>query len=452
RRDQSHRSEDPVRAARSDGRASGDDRSPELSPARQISGHRDPEPARVRRHLSVAGVAARPLHAAHRSCLPRARARAGDPREVWQRGRARGSTRAGGCEHCFGGSPGRGRERARCAGAERLRRRYRGSIAPARACRSGIVNARCARIAACCAHRRRHARRRVRDARRRQGSCAARDSASARARTGSCARGSCGADDHATAARPNAGTPLVEVMSLRQNALALAVITVLMAIIGDWSGDPDLARWCHLPLALLLLGLAYDGWIMLRAGLGVAITSAKPGAILGRPAALEMTFTHRLRRLLTLQIAADSPPSVEMDGAVKTLVVPPAGASLPFTATPRRLGQQTWPPLRARVAGPLGLAWWTRPLPAQFTLSVAPDLLRDDAERAGGTASGARARSLLGAGGEVLQLREYRPGDPQHVIDWKATARSNRLVSRDFSEDQHLEIILAIDAGRASSL
>jgi uncharacterized protein (DUF58 family) len=241
-------------------------------------------------------------------------------------------------------------------------------------------------------------------------------------------------------------------MSLRQNALALAVITVLMAIVGDWSGDPGLARLWYLSLALLLLGLAYEGWIMLRTGLGVTITTAKPRSILGRPAALEMTFTHRLRRALLLEIAPDSPPSVEMDGAVRTLVVPPAGASLSLTATPRRLGQQTWPPLRARVAGPLGLAWWTRPLPAQFTLSVAPDLLRDDAERAGATASGARARSLLGAGGEVLQLREYRPGDPQHVIDWKATARSNRLVSRDFSEDQHLEIILAIDAGRASSL
>jgi len=55
-------------------------------------------------------------------------------------------------------------------------------------------------------------------------------------------------------------------MSLRQNALALAVTTVLMAIIGDWSGDPDLARWWYLPLALLPLGLAYEGWIMCGPG------------------------------------------------------------------------------------------------------------------------------------------------------------------------------------------
>ncbi len=242
-------------------------------------------------------------------------------------------------------------------------------------------------------------------------------------------------------------------MSLRQNALALAVLTVLMAIVGDWSGDPDLARLWYLALALLLLGLAYEGWVVMRTGLGVAISAAKPRAILGRPAALQMNFTHRLARTLTLEIATDPPATVEMDGEVRTLRVPAgAGASMSFTATPRRLGQQSWPALRARVAGPLGLAWWTRPLAAEFTLSVAPDLLRDDAERAGAAGTGTRSRSLLGAGGEVLQLREYRPGDPQHVIDWKATARSNRLVSRDFSEDQHLEIVLAIDAGRASAL
>jgi uncharacterized protein (DUF58 family) len=242
-------------------------------------------------------------------------------------------------------------------------------------------------------------------------------------------------------------------MSLRQNALALVVLTVLMAIIGDWSGDRDLARLWYFGLALLLLGLAYEGWVMLRTGLGVSLSSPKPRWILGRPATLQMTFTHRLARALTLEVATDPPAAVEIDGAVRTLVVPEGpGASLSLAATPRRFGNQSWPTLRTRVAGPLGLAWWTRPLTVQFTMSVAPDLLHDDAERAGGVGTGTRARSLLGAGGEVLQLREYRPGDPQHVIDWKATARSNRLVSRDFSEDQHLEIMLAIDAGRASAL
>jgi uncharacterized protein (DUF58 family) len=38
------------------------------------------------------------------------------------------------------------------------------------------------------------------------------------------------------------------------------------------------------------------------------------------------------------------------------------------------------------------------------------------------------------------------------MIDWKASARAQRLVSRDFAEDQHLEVVVVIDAGRASGV
>jgi uncharacterized protein (DUF58 family) len=48
------------------------------------------------------------------------------------------------------------------------------------------------------------------------------------------------------------------------------------------------------------------------------------------------------------------------------------------------------------------------------------------------------------------QLREYVRGDPLARIDWKATARTQRLVTREFTEDQHLDVLVAIDAGRLS--
>jgi uncharacterized protein (DUF58 family) len=43
-------------------------------------------------------------------------------------------------------------------------------------------------------------------------------------------------------------------------------------------------------------------------------------------------------------------------------------------------------------------------------------------------------------------------GDPLARIDWKATARAGALMTREFSEDQHLDILVAIDAGRFSSV
>src|SRR5207244_2832953 len=67
-----------------------------------------------------------------------------------------------------------------------------------------------------------------------------------------------------------------------------------------------------------------------------------------------------------------------------------------------------------------------------------------------GLAGGARPRRVAGAGAELHQLRGYVRGDPLARIDWKATARAGALVTREFSEDQHLDILVAIDAGRFS--
>ena len=43
-------------------------------------------------------------------------------------------------------------------------------------------------------------------------------------------------------------------------------------------------------------------------------------------------------------------------------------------------------------------------------------------------------------------------GDPLASIDWKASARVGSLIAREFSEDQHLDVLVAIDAGRLSRI
>jgi uncharacterized protein (DUF58 family) len=67
-------------------------------------------------------------------------------------------------------------------------------------------------------------------------------------------------------------------------------------------------------------------------------------------------------------------------------------------------------------------------------------------------AAGAKSGTELGTGAEVLRLREYRAGDPPRIVDWKATARAGRLNSRDFAQDHRVEIVIVVDAGRASAL
>lgn len=53
-----------------------------------------------------------------------------------------------------------------------------------------------------------------------------------------------------------------------------------------------------------------------------------------------------------------------------------------------------------------------------------------------------------GEGMEFHQLREFRQGDPPRAIDWKATARTGRLISREYEEEKDQRVLLVIDCGR----
>jgi uncharacterized protein (DUF58 family) len=241
-------------------------------------------------------------------------------------------------------------------------------------------------------------------------------------------------------------------MHLRLNALAFAVLTALIAILGAWSGESQLANLWLLPLALLLLGLAYEAWVISRAQLSLRITSAEQG-ILGRTTTLQVQLHQSLGRTAIVQLAPSAPDAVEIDTNIQTVTMPvDDAATVDIRMTPRKLGLHVWPSMGTRIAGPLGVAWWSRKLEPNYSMRVMPELLRDGARRMGSVSGGVRSRSILGAGAEVLQLRDYRAGDPQNLIDWKATARRGQLVSRDFTEDQHLDIVIAIDVGRASAL
>jgi uncharacterized protein (DUF58 family) len=104
--------------------------------------------------------------------------------------------------------------------------------------------------------------------------------------------------------------------------------------------------------------------------------------------------------------------------------------------------------MRARLLGPLGIAWWPLDLHPSGGVTIGPDTLRIVRASPRGNPAGTRARRTVGAGSELHQLRDYVHGDPVARIDWKATARTRNLVSREFSEDQHLDVLVMLDAGR----
>jgi uncharacterized protein (DUF58 family) len=54
----------------------------------------------------------------------------------------------------------------------------------------------------------------------------------------------------------------------------------------------------------------------------------------------------------------------------------------------------------------------------------------------------------LGSGSEFHQLREFRVGDALNHVDWKASARSRKIITKEFQEEKQQQVLLLLDTGQ----
>jgi uncharacterized protein (DUF58 family) len=238
-------------------------------------------------------------------------------------------------------------------------------------------------------------------------------------------------------------------LHLARRSYLLVMLAAVLAVLGIWSDERELAHLWRVPVALLLAGVAIEGALARR--LWPQVRLATPTrAFLGRAHAGSFEFANGSARRLTLEYAPAMPAGVESGAQVRRISIAPRQTCEDgVTLLPVMLGVQSWPPLPSRMLGPLSLVWWGAALPVRAELQVAPEIFQRRAQ-VRGLAGGARTRRVAGAGQELHQLRGYVRGDPPARIDWKATARNRSIVTREYSEDQHLDIFVAIDAGRLS--
>jgi uncharacterized protein (DUF58 family) len=57
-----------------------------------------------------------------------------------------------------------------------------------------------------------------------------------------------------------------------------------------------------------------------------------------------------------------------------------------------------------------------------------------------------------GSGDELLDLRDYRPGDPPKMIAWKASARRDRLITKEYESDVPVRCVLLLDSSEGMRL
>lgn len=231
--------------------------------------------------------------------------------------------------------------------------------------------------------------------------------------------------------------------------LFMALIA-LLGIAGAWSDDAAFDGAWMWPACLLLAGLSVEAWY--TRGTRVALRMRMSERLkLGVATAGAFAFEHNRGREVELQYARVLPAAMRQQPAVRQLTLLPRQETLDAAELlPLRLGAGRFGEVPARVLGRFRLAWWSRALSQDAVFRVAPDSLPRGSRPVAGESAGETPRRLPGAGMELLQLRDYVSGDALSRIDWKATARHGSLISREYSEAQHLELLLVIDAGRAS--
>jgi uncharacterized protein (DUF58 family) len=124
------------------------------------------------------------------------------------------------------------------------------------------------------------------------------------------------------------------------------------------------------------------------------------------------------------------------------------------TVSPTRRGFAQLGPISVRTAGPLRLAGRQSRIASTARIKVYPALpgramVARRIRRARELRTGMRSSAFRGGGHEFDSLREYHPDDEFRRIDWAATARSGKPITRVYRQESDQQVMLLLDAGNA---
>lgn len=214
--------------------------------------------------------------------------------------------------------------------------------------------------------------------------------------------------------------------------------------------------------SLLLPMLACDLAIALFAGLDallarrplVTVTRRVPSVLsIGRPTAVTLEVRSSARRKLTIDLADDLWDTAEAADLPARITLAARGKDVArYRVTPKKRGAYAIGDTHVRYLSPLGL--WIRQidLPAESRVKVYPDVQAVRAyelmARQDRDPSAIRASKRRGGESEFERLRDYRRGDEYRSIDWKATARRQKLISREYQLESNQNVLFLLDGGR----
>jgi uncharacterized protein (DUF58 family) len=213
------------------------------------------------------------------------------------------------------------------------------------------------------------------------------------------------------------------------------------------------AAW-YAAAGLFAMALASDALLLRRVPTPELARRIPAALALGVRSEIVLRLTNRSGLALRCELHDAYPPGFEAEGMPVAVELAPRGwAELRYQLRAVARGAKSFGAAQLRLASPLGLLQAARRAGPEQPVRVYPNfralakytLLATDNRL---SQIGVLQIRRRGEGMEFHQLREYRQGDPQRAIDWKATSRTARLISREYEDEKDQRVMLVVDCGR----
>ncbi len=136
-----------------------------------------------------------------------------------------------------------------------------------------------------------------------------------------------------------------------------------------------------------------------------------------------------------------------------TVSIPGQGETvLQYKVRATSIGRHTFDHLHILVRDLAAIFYYEADIPLKTSVTVRPSIqsvLTPLTATALSSYSGTLTSKRKGEGFEFADIREYTPSDEYRKIEWKSTARLNRLMVRETLAETHLHVMIILDASKS---
>jgi uncharacterized protein (DUF58 family) len=210
---------------------------------------------------------------------------------------------------------------------------------------------------------------------------------------------------------------------------------------------------------MLLADLLLILLIWLDATLAQAVVVSReplPALSVGHAGEVTYRWTNPSSRPARLQVREVRPDILGGPQPARAIAIPPrAAVREQVPVVPLRRGRERGGAggFVVDTMGPLGLGRHRARLPLPWEVVVYPPLVSVRLRASVADAlhrrdAGSKPIRKLGEGRLFESLREWVPGDDLRHIDWKATAKRGKVITRQYEAERRQQVLLVLDTGR----